>query len=84
MFWGWLSGTRPAAWQGQLTCDLGVVCHSDPTDIVIGCSRNFPCTSGPMAVGQNKDKLDTVSKDSGRDSLNSVDGKQFGSFQWLG
>ena len=58
--------------RGQLTCDLGVVCHSYPTDIVVGCGRNFPRTSGPMAVETNKDKLDTVSKESGGGSLNSI------------
>ena len=67
----------PAVWQGQLTCNLGVVCHSDPTDIVVGRGRNLPCTSGPMAVEKNRGKLDTASKDSGGGSLNSINWKQF-------
>lgn len=64
-------------WQGQLTCNLGVVCHSDPTDIVVGCSRNLPCTSGPVAVGKNRGKLDTASKDLGGGPAKSVNWKQF-------
>lgn len=50
----WL--TAPAVRQGKLTCDLGVVRHSDPTDIVVGCSRNLACTSGPVAAEKNKGK----------------------------
>lgn len=55
MFWGWLPGMGPAIWQGQLTCDLGIICHSDSTNIVVGCGRNFSCTSGPMTAEKNKD-----------------------------
>lgn len=71
-----------AAWQGGLTCDLGIVCHSDPTDIVVGSGRNFPCTAGPVAVEKIKDKLDTASKDFHGSSLNLINWKQFGSLQW--
>lgn len=39
-------------WQGWLTCHLGVVCHTDSTDIVAGGCGNFPCTPGSMAVGK--------------------------------
>lgn len=71
----WLKA--PAVWQGQLTCNLGVVCHSDPTDIVVGRGRNLSCASGPVAVEKNRGKLDTASKDSGGGSLNSINWKQF-------
>lgn len=48
--------TAPAVWKGKLTCDLGVVGHSNPTDIVVGCGRNLACTSRPVAAEKNKGK----------------------------
>ena len=49
--------------QGQPTCDLGAVGHSDPADVVVGDCRNFPGASGPMAAENSKDKSDTGSND---------------------